>query len=184
MCNPKPRHSRSNLEGRCISFLKFRLSHGRQDAETHDTTQARRRGAARFASTRVSCGMNRPTSWRIAAMVAHKAATRRRIAWVAVTIAGGRPLPRNFQCCSPRSSNSVEIAAPTCALYSPSSKSRSNPTRSSHRRNPVLDANLQSPSIVSASKLDSLLYAGTHSGRQMHQYVRLSPDGDIKVTIH
>ena len=125
MCNPKPRHSRSNLEGRCISFLKFRLSHGRLDAEMHDTTQARRRGAARFASTRVSCGINRPTSWRIAAMVAHKAATRRRIAWVAVTIAGGRPLPRNFQCCSPRSSNSVEIAAPTCTLYSPSSKSRS-----------------------------------------------------------
>ena len=53
-----------------------------------------------------------------------------------------------------------------------------------HRRNPVLDANLQSPSIVSASKLDSLLYAGTRSGRQMHHYVRLSPDGDIKVTIH
>jgi hypothetical protein len=64
----------------------------------------------------------------------------------------------------------VEIAVKSNPLVAPSQ--------------PGTGRKLAIASIVSASKLDSLLYAGTHSGRQMHQYVRLSPDGDIKVTIH
>ena len=145
MCNPKPRQSRRNLEGRCISFLKFRLSHGRQDAETHDTTQVQRRGAARFASTRVSCGMNRPTSWRIAAMVAHKAATRRPIAWVAVTIAGGDRC-HGISNAARRDPQTRWKSRRLRALCTHRRRNRGqNPARSPHRRNPVLDANLQSP---------------------------------------
>jgi hypothetical protein len=97
---------------------------------------------------------------------------------------GRRPLPRNFQCCSPRSSNSVEIAAPTCTLYSPSSKSRSKSSPLAAPSQHGTGRKLAIGAIVSASKLDSLLHAATRSGRQMHHYVRLSPDGDIKVTIH
>jgi hypothetical protein len=46
----------------------------------------------------------------MAAMVAHKAATRRRIAWVAVTIARRRPLPQSFQAhvAAERPNNDVE----------------------------------------------------------------------------
>ena len=136
MCNPKPRHSRRNLEGRCISFLKFR-----QDAETHDTTQARRRGAARFASARVSCGMNRPTSWRIAVMVAHKVA---RIAWVAVTIAGGDRC-HGISNAARRDPQTRWKSRRLRARCTHRRRNRGqNPARSPHRRNTVLDANLQS----------------------------------------
>jgi len=114
-------------------------------------------------------------------MVAHKVA---RIAWVAVTIAGGDRC-HGISNAARRDPQTRWKSRRLRALCTHRRRNRGqNPARSPHRRNPVLDANLQSPSIVSASKLDSLLYAGTRSGRQMHHYVRLSPDGDIKVTIH